>query len=159
MATFDLLTGSSKQPLTMKIDEVAAFSKRLRYADKDTKKAARQANQRIAKRVVVEIRGAALFDPFHARQYAKFLPSVKAVQGTPRKSTSVGHATSEAPATGATNRSSCGKSRAASSSDRTAPMTAWDAGQVTSSAPAKRAATSCSRSSNQCKNTSAANTT
>jgi len=82
---FDLLTGSSKQPVTMKLDEVAAFSKRLRYADKDTKRAARQANQRIAKRVVVEIRAAALFDPFHRRQYAKFLPSVKAVQGTTPK--------------------------------------------------------------------------
>jgi hypothetical protein len=82
---FDLLTGSSKQPVTMKLDEVREFAKRLRYVDKDTKKAARQANQRIAQRVVVEIRGAALFDPYHVRQYAKFLPSVKAVQGTTPK--------------------------------------------------------------------------
>ena len=86
MATqFDTLTGSSDFRVTMKLDEVAEFAKRLRYVDKDTKKAARQANKRIAERVVIQIRGAALFDPYHPRQYAKFLPSVKAVQGTTPK--------------------------------------------------------------------------
>ena len=86
MATqFDTLTGSSDFRVTMKLDEVAEFAKRLRYVDKDTKKAARQANKRIAERVVIQIRGAALFDPYHPRQYAKILPSVKAVQGTTPK--------------------------------------------------------------------------
>lgn len=83
----DLLVGrhASQARVTLQMPEVAEFAKALRYVDPETKKAARTANKRIAQTVVNNIKFDAPFAAFHEKQYAKFLPSVKAVQGTTPK--------------------------------------------------------------------------
>jgi len=86
---FQQLPREGSRPITLKMDEVKEFQTRIRKAAKagnnDIRKAARNANKDIASTVVVQIKRSAYFLAYHPQQYAKFLPSVKAVQGTTPK--------------------------------------------------------------------------